>query len=1170
MNCKFIKKTKGAIAVFLTLIMLGMVVFEGVLIDSSRIIAAKSVVSGAGDLALNSALTNYDKVLYEVYGLFATAKDEADLQVKINDYFNKTIQGAGIDASIDDISNMLNLVVSSGGSVSLTGVPGSELTNSDVIGNQILEYMKFRAPVNIGFGFLEKIDSFSDFNKQTEAMESQMDFEEKLESLQDALQNVYDKANDLKKFDNENPIKSFEKKGSELSDPSIVFPTAVKNYSELKDLNPLNGKDIVNSSKYINGNNENPLAWSDEDYKNLFDIGAVTTFLTGEDRHDESTNRGKEYKIAYAELCNKYESVVNAQNAICAEGANYWDNSSLFNNYYSALKLYVETCENNLDKLQQLYTLLSKYEVWYTKCGEADEGKKEENLNFYNSQSEKIKQIKKRIEDMSIENVWQSNLDSYQKKVWDLYDLKLSFVLSELYNNAESGKDYADKLKKAIDCGSHKDKEICCLAKAISDTESAKNEWQNKISSLPDGSTKTSMQGTFDGEAKGIDSGQYQEILNIASSAKDYYEKVSNYAKDVKLKGKNNTWTIYNTYSVGVNCDDVYNLSKETDALIEKGIFPAGLSENITPQIDNDKFYQYLKNICSDSEDTGEEGNKKEAKEVRDKLFDKGNDTSCQNADDSDIGKVDAAQWANVESVFSSGDGDDIGSNTVNKGGKNSETTKNAKDTLNSTKSLLSNIGNILLSARDGIYYTEYATGMFSCYTTGLKQKEGEDSQIFTIAGNDPEYNLMSKDYNRMWRAEQEYILWGNQDSAKNVNNTLALIFGIRFALNLLYAFTGDAEIEITTLSWATAIAGWTGFGVPIVQTVLKIALALAETTCDLVKLKNGEDVVLYKTNTTWVMKPSGMTKATVETVADTAADVAVDAVDNAFNYVDKVTTENINKVASGVANTIEETQKSIVDSAVNYVMAPFGKTFVALVGQTEGDINNSLNDVLTKLKADVSNDNSALGQLENFLLEDYGTRIVSEISAKVSEAKGDATKKYEEMVKDLKNKLISAANGSDIVKNLGTELSGKVHDTLQTVNDDTKEAVGETVSNSVSNFLNEAQGYGDGKSASVTRGFAITMNYEEYVHMFLLLYGASKEKQETYLSRIAQLIQLNMSMEKRRGSSFTLANSYTMLQIDAKVDVNTFFFGKLNSFLDNPVDAKSKYTLDYRSLQGY
>ena len=62
----FMGKNRGAISVFLALILLPMLIFSGIVVDVSRLYAAKTVVSGAGDLTMNAALSRYDKKLKEI------------------------------------------------------------------------------------------------------------------------------------------------------------------------------------------------------------------------------------------------------------------------------------------------------------------------------------------------------------------------------------------------------------------------------------------------------------------------------------------------------------------------------------------------------------------------------------------------------------------------------------------------------------------------------------------------------------------------------------------------------------------------------------------------------------------------------------------------------------------------------------------------------------------------------------------------------------------------------------------------------------------------------------------------------------------------------------------------------------------------------------------------
>ena len=98
---KFTKEIKGSIALFLSLIMLFLVILEGFLIDGSKALAAQTIMSSAGDMAMNAGLTYYDDALRKVYGLFAVSKTEEDLTKNLQKYYKET-RGKWLSLSTDD------------------------------------------------------------------------------------------------------------------------------------------------------------------------------------------------------------------------------------------------------------------------------------------------------------------------------------------------------------------------------------------------------------------------------------------------------------------------------------------------------------------------------------------------------------------------------------------------------------------------------------------------------------------------------------------------------------------------------------------------------------------------------------------------------------------------------------------------------------------------------------------------------------------------------------------------------------------------------------------------------------------------------------------------------------------------------------------------------------
>ena len=207
---KFVEKTRGAVSIFLIMIMLPMFVLAGGAVDGSRIHSAKVAITGAGDLAMNAALADYETVLKDVYGLFAMSKTVDELEENVSRYFKNTLENTGVlggetsysQAWIDSIvssafadgdaptssQNVLKATVDSFGLISMNN---SMLGNPDVLERQIVEYMKIRGPVSLGKGLLTKLGCLGETSKQTDAIKAKVEYEKDLSSLQEACETAY-------------------------------------------------------------------------------------------------------------------------------------------------------------------------------------------------------------------------------------------------------------------------------------------------------------------------------------------------------------------------------------------------------------------------------------------------------------------------------------------------------------------------------------------------------------------------------------------------------------------------------------------------------------------------------------------------------------------------------------------------------------------------------------------------------------------------------------------------------------------------------------------------------------------------------------------------------------------------------------------------------------------
>ena len=153
---KFLKNTKGAVTVFVTLLLIPAILVSGTAVDLSRMHTARSIAHDANQLAANSVLANYDALLQNVYGLFGVMTDDPELAEMINDYIHLSIFGG--NNSSGGLGTLQLFYGSDIRDAAITPQEEKHLRDRDVLRRQIEEYMKFRAPVIIVNEFLEMLD----------------------------------------------------------------------------------------------------------------------------------------------------------------------------------------------------------------------------------------------------------------------------------------------------------------------------------------------------------------------------------------------------------------------------------------------------------------------------------------------------------------------------------------------------------------------------------------------------------------------------------------------------------------------------------------------------------------------------------------------------------------------------------------------------------------------------------------------------------------------------------------------------------------------------------------------------------------------------------------------------------------------------------------------------
>lgn len=206
------KSQRGAISVFLAIILIPCIVMSGMFVDLSRVKLAQGVATSSADLALNSLMANYDADLSDYYGLMASCQNIEDFYEESAQFFLEALYSQGLSA--DDAESLLTYVnslftddvvhdlfqmeIQTETKDIVGSVKGASLGESSVIiKDQVVEFMKYRAPVEITSNIIDRLkktgaaDVFSDAKEDEQLVEDKQQYAESEEDFMDAAFKTY-------------------------------------------------------------------------------------------------------------------------------------------------------------------------------------------------------------------------------------------------------------------------------------------------------------------------------------------------------------------------------------------------------------------------------------------------------------------------------------------------------------------------------------------------------------------------------------------------------------------------------------------------------------------------------------------------------------------------------------------------------------------------------------------------------------------------------------------------------------------------------------------------------------------------------------------------------------------------------------------------------------------
>lgn len=792
-------RNNGTISVFLSLILLPVILLGCLTVDASRVYLSKVVISDAGEMAMNAGLAQYNEILHDEYGLLVMDKSPEAMSNELEDYFNTSLNGTGLPDA-EDYDKILDLLTKKFEAIN---VAGSEIYRTDVEKQQIIEYMKYRAPVCLTELVLEKIGELKNTKTIAEAMEAEMDFSESMEDCQ----------------------KAFEKALESLD----ILNQAVESFPSEDSIR----REMENTEK---------------DYKETVSRCLLMRELI--QRYDE--------KSRSTDLKALAEGFIDAAKKVNLSSP---ESRTTFNTYIDCL-YYM----NSVTDLGGVRKLLEEYD----KAKEEEEANTEEGSeteNIVDATEADREELEKIVKDYQ---GWQNKIEGYANILLSRANEKISSHHNTLNSYRETAKTAKNAAKTSYD-------RLEDVKKKLQKAREDFGAWDGKNNELKESGASANMDIQVEEYRKFFSSGNgnsdlkdLEVLMASVSSDEGFFGDILKVLDEEKFFGK----------SIASDSADsqMNKYMSEADSAVRKSESDYTAIENVRKNfirnyehieissshskvsINGDPFYQKLREYCNEQNGHGSQSDQDAANSDL-------NQSGSASTSAESMEGYPTFNWGNpgvtlpsskAESNSRTADGaltDLNGNSNISDSSARRDSISKFRESIGAASSFLDGVDRIVADGLENLYLAEYAMQMFSYYT--VDKEEGQtrpDQDIISISG----YSLKE---HKAYRAECEYILWGDQSSQANIRNTFMLLFGIRLLFNSFYAFT-DAGINGTATAAATAIANVAApYLIPIIKVAIKLGYAGVETANDISKLKQGYGVTILKNSSTWATGGGDNTK---------------------------------------------------------------------------------------------------------------------------------------------------------------------------------------------------------------------------------------------------------------------------------------------------------------------
>ena len=1233
------KTERGAVSIFLVIILVPMLTVSALFVDASRMRLAKGLADSAADLTVNTALTDYDKKLKDMYGLFATSQDTEELYEKLEDYYKTCITSTGIsDESADDI---VSQIMSQLGSVEHSGsvddilnmelvdfdvskVSDASLNNAALLEKQIVEFMKYRSPINTGLSFISSLKSFTTLAKQSELVEKRQEYYEAQGDVMKDAQEAWKKINDYNRSgDMVNDDAYFENLKNDFAGFEAAYYGLAKKF--IMDLYDTQNYSSFTYYAYHFKNEEVEMPDGQKQsvpvfYKNSAETSKLKNFT-------ELTTYSDSHKASAANIKSALKNYNTAM-------ISYQNSESALLEYDSdtyGLQYLVQTNRKSLytSWMAKAENLYNKYSALRHAAMYADEGAMETVENLFGTGEQSYLQFNDAfmsgfisLADTFNQEVseYSSRLQGYANSADTSIDATAAAIV-DIYNRSNGRRTVISDAKTALDGAITRLNSVLEGVKAGGTLDQKEASWKSTAQSSEISDTSMAKQdiAELDSVSSYLNETDVQKLIERLTHVRDKLSELLEQMDSYKFFGTNiceisDYDTFQHVLENAIGGDELRNVPINKTQLEQKvsewtsGKFtidkPINVSwtndSNYQPNLTKDQpyFYAYLYTHFNTGTVSTNTEEKTEDTANGTNLYDQFISTA-ETKTKSDAG----ADKQNISTENELKDIADRPSASTSGGspGGDVKTGKNAaKDNKASLSTMFSSLGekikNVGTDLRDKLFIADYVISMFSYDTIENEARKkdglGDDAAVeLKTLTNEP----INAENNYAYGKEVEYVIYGG-DNKGNVTKAYGSIYAIRLGFNMIYAFS-DSAIRDTAFAIATPISAAT-MGVipaPLIQAAIIVGVACCESALDLVDLRDGISIPLFKNNKTWKTSIKGLTeKVNAEigsalkpidgteedgTEEDNAATFVVDNGIEALNSLLDLTDEELNKKIQEGFDTIEGSIGSAYDTLISrHANTAIQKVTTLCNNAIEehmldtsmnmaDQVSKGLDQWLTEEKAKdgesslsymVKNEAVQLlkGQYINMLLEK-----MEQVSTSAQSSISECANEIQDVINGIRNRIsLTIIRGSSAVVDYKNKMISSV-----------RQSMNQGASNLKDTLNKQIDGiFGTGSTGdrdSTGMASLLSFSYSDYLRLFLMIGLYTSES--AVVLRTADAIQANMAL-KEDGYKMSNASVYVKLEATIQVKPTLLAVPLFSDVKGNPSNNQAWYSFTESMIKGY